>query len=104
MNLAVDRPRRAPTFCVCCLLFPDSLIPYAPNLMPLVCRYENLRGISLAGAGLLKWVIAMVNYNNVAKTGGGGKRMPVGRLYMCVRTCASIHVRQRVATDGLGWP
>ena len=30
--------------------------------------YESLRNISVAGAGLLKWVLAMVNYNNVAKT------------------------------------
>ena len=30
--------------------------------------YESLRTISIAGAGLLKWVLAMVNYNNVAKT------------------------------------
>ncbi|KAF5830619.1 hypothetical protein DUNSADRAFT_14266 [Dunaliella salina] len=30
--------------------------------------YESLKGISTAGAGLLKWVLAMVNYNNVAKT------------------------------------
>jgi dynein heavy chain len=30
--------------------------------------YESLRGISTAGAGLLKWVLAMMNYNNVAKT------------------------------------
>eukprot|EP00967_Tisochrysis_lutea_P071751 scaffold95448_cov18-Tisochrysis_lutea.AAC.1 len=30
--------------------------------------YESLKSISTAGAGLLKWVLAMVNYNNVAKT------------------------------------
>jgi hypothetical protein len=30
--------------------------------------YEGLRSISIAGAGLLKWVLAMVNYNNVART------------------------------------
>lgn len=30
--------------------------------------YDSLRTISIAGAGLLKWVLAMVNYNNVAKT------------------------------------
>ncbi len=30
--------------------------------------YEGLKSISIAGAGLLKWVLAMVNYNNVAKT------------------------------------
>ncbi len=27
-----------------------------------------MQGISTAGAGLLKWVLAMVNYNNVART------------------------------------
>jgi len=30
--------------------------------------YENLKSISVAGAGLLKWVMAMINYNNVART------------------------------------
>eukprot|EP00798_Chlamydomonas_sp_ICE-L_P031818 gene31818-7022_t len=30
--------------------------------------FEGLKSISTAGAGLLKWVLAMVNYNNVAKT------------------------------------
>nr|Q9SMH3.1 RecName: Full=Dynein-1-alpha heavy chain, flagellar inner arm I1 complex; AltName: Full=1-alpha DHC; AltName: Full=Dynein-1, subspecies f [Chlamydomonas reinhardtii]CAB56598.1 1-alpha dynein heavy chain [Chlamydomonas reinhardtii] len=30
--------------------------------------YDSLRAISTAGAGLLKWVLAMVNYNNVART------------------------------------
>ncbi len=30
--------------------------------------YESLKTISIAGAGLLKWVLAMVNYNNVART------------------------------------
>uniref|UniRef100_A0A383W4S5 Dynein-1, subspecies f n=1 Tax=Tetradesmus obliquus TaxID=3088 RepID=A0A383W4S5_TETOB len=29
--------------------------------------YDNIRNISTAGAGLLKWVLAMVNYYNVAK-------------------------------------
>ena len=29
---------------------------------------QELKGISTAGAGLLKWVVAMVNYYNVAKT------------------------------------
>uniref|UniRef100_A0A061RTL5 Dynein heavy chain 1, cytosolic n=1 Tax=Tetraselmis sp. GSL018 TaxID=582737 RepID=A0A061RTL5_9CHLO len=29
---------------------------------------EDLRGISTAGAGLLKWVLAMINYFDVAKT------------------------------------
>ena len=29
---------------------------------------EEVKSISTAGAGLLKWVFAMVNYNNVAKT------------------------------------
>ncbi|GLI59150.1 hypothetical protein VaNZ11_000978 [Volvox africanus] len=31
-------------------------------------NYDSLRNISIAGAGLLKWVLAMVNYNNVART------------------------------------
>ncbi|KXZ49756.1 DHC2 protein [Gonium pectorale] len=31
-------------------------------------NFENLKNISIAGAGLLKWVLAMVNYNNVART------------------------------------
>lgn len=30
--------------------------------------YDSVSGISVAGAGLLKWVLAMVNYNNVART------------------------------------
>lgn len=29
---------------------------------------DEVRSISTAGSGLLKWVFAMVNYNNVAKT------------------------------------
>jgi dynein heavy chain len=31
-------------------------------------NYDSLKSVSTAGAGLLKWVLAMVNYNNVAKT------------------------------------
>jgi dynein heavy chain len=47
-----------------------SLSPYVTSLAPQdpSFNYESLKGISTAGAGLLKWVLAMVNYNNVAKT------------------------------------
>lgn len=41
---------------------------------------DDLMGISSAGAGLFKWVAAMVNYYNVAKT-VEPKRKKVGVVY-----------------------